>query len=251
MQVLQKTKISPAFFVYCFTLNELAMKNKKSKKADLENKKGVFFLFGLVISLGMVLLAFQWSTPPKEVIVLKNANYVPDDVLFIPRTKNEEKKELPKPVFLPSFELVGNDTQTDENPDLFVTDPAEEFTVNFNELILTSHQKNVEKEEEIVNFAEVMPEFPGGVLSLQKFIADAVKYPSIALENEIQGKVYVSFVINEFGNVTNATIVRGVDESLDNEALRVIRSLPKWKPGLQGGKAVKVRYFVPINFELH
>lgn len=227
------------------------MQNKKSKKADLENKKGVFFLFGLVISLGMVLLAFQWNTPPKEVTVPENANYVPDDVLFIPRTKSEEKKELPKPVILPSFELVSNDTQTSDNPDLFTSDPADEFPLNFNELVLASQQKKVEKEEVIVDFAEVMPEFPGGIRSLQKFIADAVKYPVIAQENGVQGKVFVSFVIDEFGIVSNATIVRSVDASLDNEALRVIRSLPKWKPGMQGGKAVKVRYFVPINFELH
>lgn len=227
------------------------MQNKKSKKADLENKRGVFFLFGLLISLGIVLLAFQWNTPPKEITVLENAKYVPDDVLFITRTKNEEKKELPKPFTLPAFELVSNDSQTDENPDLFTTDPADEFPLDFNELVLTSQQKNVEKEEEIVDFAEVMPEFPGGVLSLQKFIANAVKYPVIAQENGIQGKVFVSFVIDEFGNVTNAKLVRSVDASLDNEALRVIRSLPKWKPGMQGGKAVKVRYFVPINFELH
>jgi len=227
------------------------MQNKKSKKADLENKKGVFFLFGLIISLGMVLLAFQWNTPPKEITVLENTSFVPDEILFIPRTKNEEKKELPKPVILPSFELVSNDTPTDENPDWFETDPAEGNPVNFNELILTSHQKNVDIEEEIVNFAEVMPEFPGGILSLQKFIANAIKYPVIAQENGIQGKVFVSFVIDEFGNVTSASIVRSVDASLDNEALRVVRSLPKWKPGMQGGKALKVRYYVPINFELH
>jgi len=227
------------------------MQNKKSKKADLENKKGVFFLFGLIISLGMVLLAFQWNTPPKEITVLENTSFVPDEILFIPRTKNEEKKVLPKPVILPSFELVSNDTPTDENPDWFETDPAEGNPVNFNELILTSHQKNVDIEEEIVNFAEVMPEFPGGILSLQKFIANAIKYPVIAQENGIQGKVFVSFVIDEFGNVTRTNIVRSVDASLDNEALRVIRSLPKWKPGMQGGKALKVRYYVPINFELH
>lgn len=226
------------------------MQNKKSKKADLENKKGVFFLFGIIISSGMVLLAFQWNTPAKNVTVLENTNFVPDDVLFIPRTKNEEKKELPKPVFVPFFELVDNDVQTNENPDLFETDPVDDFPLNFDELILLSRQKNVEKEEEYVTFAEVMPEFPGGIAALQRFIANAVKYPVIAQENGIQGKVFVSFIIDELGNVTNENIVRSVDASLDNEALRVIRSLPKWKPGMQGGKAVKVKYFVPINFEL-
>ncbi len=226
------------------------MKNKKSKKADLETKKGAFFLLGLVISLGMVLLAFQWKTPNKPIVILTNTPVVPDDYLFIPPTKNEEKKEISKPVSVPFFELADDGAIVDDDPALFDTDPVDDFPFNFDDLVSTS--RNIKhEEEEIVLIPEEMPEFPGGDLALQKFIADAVKYPVIAQEMNIQGKVFVSFVIDEFGNVTDANIVRGVDASLDNEALRVIRTLPKWKPGKQGGKAVKVRYFVPINFELH
>jgi protein TonB len=86
---------------------------------------------------------------------------------------------------------------------------------------------------------------------LQQYLANSINYPLIAQENGIQGKVFISFVINENGDISDVTLVRGVDAALDKEALRVIRSLPKWKPGKQGGKAVKVRYNVPINFELH
>jgi protein TonB len=146
--------------------------------------------------------------------------------------------------------LVSNDSKTEENPDLFQTEPGDELLFNFDELVYSSGKKEIEKEEDIFIWVEEMPEFPGGEIALQKYIASAVKYPVIAQEMNIQGKVFISFVIDELGNTTDVNIARGVDASLDNEALRVIRSLPKWKPGKQGGKAVKVRYFVPINFEL-
>jgi protein TonB len=113
-------------------------------------------------------------------------------------------------------------------------------------------EKEKEKEEDVQVFfiVEDMPEFPGGMAALQKFIAQSIKYPVIAQENGIQGKVFVNFVVNTDGSVTNAKIARGVDPSLDKEALRVVMTLPKWKPGRQGGKPVRVSYTVPINFQL-
>ena len=95
-----------------------------------------------------------------------------------------------------------------------------------------------------------MPEFPGGELALRKYIANAIKYPVIAQENGIQGKVYVTFVVGKDGSIGNAQVARGVDPSLDKEALRVVNSLPKWKPGKQRGKAVRVSYNLPVKFTL-
>ncbi len=110
--------------------------------------------------------------------------------------------------------------------------------------------KTLDPDEEIFFIVEDMPEFPGGDLALRKFIAASVKYPEIAQENGIQGKVYVTFVVGDDGYVKNAKIARGVDPSLDKEALRVVSSLPQWKPGKQRGQAVNVAYTVPINFAL-
>ena len=104
--------------------------------------------------------------------------------------------------------------------------------------------------EEIFFIVEEMPDFPGGDTALRQFIANSVDYPKIAVEKGIQGKVYVTFVVTKDGSVANATIARGVDPSLDKEALRVVNSLPKWKPGKQRGKPVNVSYTVPINFQL-
>ena len=108
-----------------------------------------------------------------------------------------------------------------------------------------------EDDEEIFMVVENMPEFPGGDLGLMKYIQKNVKYPPIAKEYNITGKVYISFVVDKSGSVTNVKVVRGVDKNLDAEAVRVIKSLPKYKPGKQRGKAVKVMFTVPINFTLN
>ena len=106
------------------------------------------------------------------------------------------------------------------------------------------------EEDEVFLIVEQMPEFPGGETALIKYIADHIKYPVAAQEMGIQGKVYVTFVVDKNGNVTNATVTRGIDSALDKEALRVINSLPKWSPGKQRGMPVSVSYTVPINFTI-
>jgi len=99
-------------------------------------------------------------------------------------------------------------------------------------------------------FVEQMPEFPGGETALRKYLQTSVHYPRIAMENGIQGKVYVSFVVDTNGGISNAKITRGVDDSLDKEAMRVVRAMPKWIPGKQNGEAVRVSYTLPVNFVL-
>jgi len=110
--------------------------------------------------------------------------------------------------------------------------------------------KTLDSNEAVFFVVEEMPEFPGGDLALRKYIANNVKYPEVAVENGIKGKVYVTFVVSKDGSVANVKIARGVDPSLDKEALRVVSSLPKWKPGKQRGEYVNVSYTVPINFAL-
>ncbi len=111
--------------------------------------------------------------------------------------------------------------------------------------------RKLESGAEIFYIVEEMPEFPGGENALRQFISNNVHYPEMAQQKEIQGKVYVTFIVAKDGNVADARIVRGVDPSLDKEALRVVNSLPKWKPGKQRGQFVNVSYTVPIKFVLH
>ncbi|WP_163325158.1 energy transducer TonB [Draconibacterium mangrovi] len=104
---------------------------------------------------------------------------------------------------------------------------------------------------EVFFVVEDMPEFPGGDEALRKYIANALSYPEDAKKNEIAGKVYISFVVEKDGSVGDVKVARGVDPSLDKEALRVVKALPMWKPGKQRGEPVRVQYTVPINFALN
>lgn len=103
--------------------------------------------------------------------------------------------------------------------------------------------------EYAVEQLEVKPEFPNGNEGLGKFLSENIKYPKKALKNGVSGKVFVQFVIDKTGKVTNVVAVRGVEKSLDKEAVRVIKSMPKWKPGMKDGQPVKVKYTIPINFK--
>jgi protein TonB len=107
-----------------------------------------------------------------------------------------------------------------------------------------------ETEGEIYGAVDQMPEFPGGDIALIRWISDHIRYPKIASDKGIQGKVYISFVVESDGTISNVGIIQGIDPMLDKEALRVITALPRWSPGLQGGKAVRVSYTVPINFSI-
>lgn len=226
------------------------MKDKKSRKANLENKKGMFFLFGLVIALGSVLYAFEWKSQTESVIDLGFTSFDPDEIIYIPPVY-KEKKEIPKPkVEARLIELVENDAVIETELDVINSEAGIETMIDFDQFIYLSKKSKHDKEEDIVFIAEEMPEFPGGEKALLKYLVSHVRYPVVAQENGIQGKVYVSFVIDELGMIGNIEIIRGVDVSIDNEAIRVIASMPRWNPGKQGGNPVKVRYNVPILFEL-
>jgi len=228
------------------------MELKKSPKADLENKRGIFLEIGLVIALGVTLFAFEWTTKVEQANSLGTMAEQEVEDEIIPITRQEEVKPPPPPPPPKVVEVLNIvDDKTNIEDELQIDDTeADDKTVIDVAPIVTQTEKEEEDEAQVFFIVEEMPEFPGGELALRKFIAQSIKYPVIAQENGIQGKVYVNFVVDRDGTVTNAKIARGVDPSLDKEALRVVNSLPKWKPGKQRGKPVKVSYTVPINFVL-
>ena len=226
------------------------MELKKNPKADLENKRNMFVLLGLVISLGIVLTAFSLNNTVKSADSLGelSTEAVEDEV--IPITRQEEVKPPPPPPppqVVEQLNIVDDDVELDEEFEFESTEADENLVIN---AVPVSDDSDGDEESEIFVIVEDMPEFPGGELALRKYIADHVKYPVIAAENGIQGKVYVTFVVDKDGSITNARVARPVDPALDQEALRVVNSLPKWKPGKQRGKPVRVSYTVPINFQL-
>lgn len=226
------------------------MELKKSLKANLENKKTIFLEVGFVLALAILLFAFEWTTETKETGDFQTVAQEQVEEEIIPITQQlapPPPPPPPAPQLTDIIDIVEDSQSIDE--ELEITD-AEDTKANT--VVDVSNFGNYEAEDtgetEIFQVVENMPIFPGG--NPQKWIGKNVNYPQIAAENGIQGKVYISFVIEKDGSITDVKVARSVDVSLDKEATRVISSMPKWTPGKQRGKAVRVSYTLPINFQL-
>ena len=227
------------------------MEIKKSPKADLEGKKDTWLLVGFVLVLAVMFVAFEWSQ--RDVKVSTDTGVV--DLVFeeeiIPITQQEEIKAPPPPE-APSvaevLNIVEDDAEVEETTIASTEENKEAVEVKY--IPVEVEVEEEAEEETIFQVVEVMPEFPGGMAECLKFLGKNIKYPVIAQENGIQGRVIVQFVVNRDGSIVDPVIVRSVDPYLDKEALRVIKSMPKWKPGQQRGKAVRVKYTVPVTFKL-
>jgi periplasmic protein TonB len=213
---------------------------KKDPKISLENKKGMFFQVGLAVTLVAVLISFEWKSYDKSNYNLGDLNLDDMEEEIIPITRQEVKPPPPPPPPPEIIEIVEDEVEIENEVEIEETDTDEDEIIEIEE-----------DDEEFFMVVENMPEFPGGDLGLMKFIQKNVRYPAIAKEYNITGKVYVSFIVDKQGSVTNVKIVRGVDKNLDAEALRVVSLLPKYKPGKQRGKAVRVMFTIPINFTLN
>lgn len=226
------------------------MEIKKTPKADLENKKNIFLEIGLMVALGTVLLAFEWKVSEKAPSDFITVSEVPTDMVMIPVTVMQQLPPPPPiqaPKLMDIIDIV--DEINDITEELEINDASDESENGDNEFDINALNYGQEENDEIVTFlpSEDMPVFPGNV---QKWIAKNVNYPILAAENGIEGKVYIQFVVEKDGRVSNIKVVRGVDPSLDKEAVRVISAMPKWKPGKQRGIPVRVSYTLPIAFQL-
>ncbi|QGY47092.1 TonB family protein [Maribellus comscasis] len=228
------------------------MEQKKSPKADLENKRNMFFLFGLVMALGVTLLAFEWTTKPTKAGSLGEIQSMVVEEEFIPVTREPEIKPPPPPPppkVVEILNIVDDDVEIKDELEIEDSEADDETIIDVAPVIETIEEEE-EEAPEIFTIVEEPAEFPGGIKALYNFISKSVKYPVIAQENGIEGTVFVKFVVDEQGNASSAEVLRGVDASLDSEALRVINSLPRFKPGKQRGRPVKVYYHARINFQL-
>ncbi len=227
------------------------MEIKKTPKANLENKKTMAILIGLVLALGIMFIAFEWS---------KNEIKVYDDAIQGEFVEDEEmievtfRNETPPPPPPPIQEAVLSDIIDirDDKEDIQTKDFDSEDDKNKQVVIQAPIAAPVEDPEEnrIHVVVERMPEFPGGEAAMNQFISRNIRYPVIAQENGIQGRVVVQFVVNTDGKIVDVEVVRGVEESLDKEAVRVVKAMPPWNPGRQGGNNVRVKYTLTIRFRI-
>jgi protein TonB len=216
------------------------MQIKKNPKVDLEKKRALFLQIALVVTLLLVFAAFEYKTYQKNAYDLGALSLDDLEEEIIPITKQEVKPPPPPPPPPEIIEIVEDEVEIEEELEIEDTESDED------EIIIEE-----EDDDEFFMVVENMPVFPGGDLGLMKYIQKNVRYPAIAKEYNITGKVYVSFIVDKQGKVTNVKIVRGVDKNLDAEAVRVVKSLPKYTPGKQRGKAVRVMFTIPINFTLN
>ncbi len=231
------------------------MEIKKNPHADLDRFHNIFVEIGLILALGVCLFAFELKTKIREPEVLGEVVVEEVESEIIPITRQEQvlpPTPPPPPKVVEVLNIVSNDVEVEEELVIEDTEADEQTAIEVEPMVVTVTREVEEEEEEspVFYIVEEMPEFPGGELALRKFIASAIKYPVIAQENGVQGKVYVSFVVGKDGRVTNARVIRSVDPALDQEALRVVNNLPLWKPGRQHGEPVRVSFSVPISFVL-
>ncbi|MBP5797175.1 MAG: energy transducer TonB [Bacteroidales bacterium] len=223
------------------------MEEKKSPKANLENKKLMFTQIGLIISLAVAWVVFEIKSYDKREFadIDRTVEIVEEEMVEI--TKQEQK---PQPVEVPKqttqIQVVEDDVE--------VEDIEINADVDQNEVIEEYVAPEVEEEEvveaEVFTIVEEMPEYPGGLNKLTDYLSKNIKYPQMARESGIQGRVFVNFVVEPDGSVSNVNVMRSLGGGCDEEAVRVVKAMPKWKPGRQRGKAVRVSYILPIVFKL-
>jgi protein TonB len=224
------------------------MEAKKSKKADLEPKKGIFMQIGLIIALGVVLAAFSYRTYERSTMLNMQVQVDDTPEEIIPITKQEVKPPPPPP---PKQVTIINIVEDD----VVVEDDIEIDVESDQEMEMDDFVPMVEDEEEVVEMeiftvVESMPQVPGGDAARMKFLQENIKYPQMARESGIQGTVYVTFVVEPDGSVSDVRILRGIGGGCDEEAIRVIQKMPNWNAGMQRGKPVRVQFNMPIKFTL-
>jgi len=228
------------------------MEVKKSPKANLEKYRLIFFEVGLVLVFMVLWGSFEWKTNSVDLSDLEGEIAPPTEAEEAPVTLQEDTPppppppEAPKPQIQTEFEIKETEEEIETEFEAQETDVTEDTQIEMVEMI----EEEEVAEPQIFVVVEEMPEFPGGQIALRTHIAKSIVYPDIAREMDIQGRVFVEFVVDENGKVIKAKVLRSVHPALDKEALRVINSLPKWKPGKQRGKPARVKFTLPINFML-
>ena len=236
------------------------MEIKKSKKADLEKTRGTSMLIGYIVALAVMFAAFEWTTRDYvETEPVVYSAYAQMEEEIVPITQPIFTAAPPPPADAPqeaeildivdnNEEIVEEKIETSESTTEAISGPVAQVSGPVATGPVVTEEAS--DEGEIFQVVEQMPEFPGGMQALMAYLSKNIKYPSVAQDNGIQGRVLVSFVVNKDGSIVDPEVIKSVDAALDKEAMRVIKAMPKWNPGKQRGKPVRVKYTVPVLFRL-
>ncbi len=227
------------------------MERKKTSKADLENKKGLFLEVGLVIALVACLVAFNVKSYDMEEVDLSVREASTEIEEQIIQTVEQETPPPPEPEpteVVTDLTVVENDAEIEN--ELGVVDMSENKAQNVEVTHVAVEEEEEVVEDEIFTVVEQQAGYPGGAAEMYKFLRENIQYPSVARDNNIQGKVYVQFVVERDGSITNAVVKRDIGGGCGAEAVRVIKSMPKWSPAKQQGRTVRSYFLLPVNFGL-
>lgn len=230
------------------------MEEKKNPKVNLESRKTTYVLTGLVASMSILFVGLEWATTERYAnrALVRLDDFTDDEEIVMTVQSNVTPPPPP-----PAPDVITDFTVQDDE---FEIEPVEIESMEMDDdymVEIFDPSKNgepVEEEEadpqEIHVVVEQQPEFPGGEAALMKFIQKTLKYPAFAVENNIQGRVTLSFVVEKDGSIADIQVMRSPAEELSKEGTRIVSSMPKWKPGRQHGKPVRVKYVLPITFRL-
>ena len=237
------------------------MESKKTSKADLNEKRGTFFVLGIILALSLLFVSLEYTS--KEFDSFLEDEYLDDlaqDFELLPSMDEEEELETASPQERTTVltentkvtEEVSSEIDNTSIPTPLIEQEVTEDMTNDKETDEQTPPNVAEQAEEPIQFriVEQYPEFPGGMTEYMKWLTRNLRYPDIARSQKIQGKVVVQFIVNQDGTIADAKVVKSVNPHLDREAMRVIRMMPSWKPGIQDNKPCKTMVAVPIVFKL-
>jgi protein TonB len=222
------------------------MEAKKTEKADLTNKSSFFFSIGLLVTMALIVMAFEWKDyDASDVDLIAKSTNVFEEVLEVPPTEQPPppppQVQQPQIVEVPDEEEIEDEIQVNFNIETTQDTKVEEVVVV---------EEPKEEVEEIFTIVEEPASPKGGMPAFYKYVGDKIKYPAQARRMAIEGRVFVEFVINKDGSISDVKAVKGIGAGCDEEAVRIIQNSPAWTPGKQRGKAVKQRMVLPITFKL-
>lgn len=231
---------------------------KKSDQANLDKRRSTGFLLGLILAMALLFAAFEYTTRPQS--------YDEDDSMLDDLAEDLTMKSAPQDTkdMVSAIAAPASKAITENVKEVAHVDNSDKIAPITSKLVIGSGQA-VQKEAEatealpqvtadkdtaVLRTVEQIPEFPGGIVQFMKWLTRNLRYPPQAQEQKIQGKVVVSFIVNKDGSISSPTVVKSVDPMLDNEAMRVVKMMPRWKPGLEKGKPCRTMFAIPINFVL-
>jgi protein TonB len=221
------------------------MEEKKSSNANLEKKKGAYFAVGLMMSLALILGLFELKTFEAVATDLGQLHLDLLEEEVIPVSQQAPPPPPPPPATTKQI-IIDDDEEIEEELEIEDMEVDEETEI---QIEIVEEEEEI-LDEEIFTIVEKMPEFPGGTEKLFRYLGKNIEYPPMAKDAGIKGKVYVTFVIDKDGSIADVKVLRGIGGGCDEEAIRVVKGMPKWSPGKQRGKSVRVQYNLPINFIL-